>query len=351
MTDRLNIAGVWTALVTPFSTDGEFDATTYSRLLDFQLGAGVDGLVPCGTTGESPTLSWEEHGAAVALAVRRAAGRAKVMAGSGSNSTHEAIDGTRDAWSRGADAALLVDCYYNGPSSLELRTEYYERILSAVPELPLIPYVIPGRTGCALGAEDLAILHQLDPARVPGVKSATGDLTRMRRDRLLAGTSLQILSGDDELTLSMMRDPEIACCGVISVISNLLPSAVVELVRHAQGRESAALQAALKPLFDCVTVVVENTRRLPNGETIAVADKFRNPTAIKTMMAGLGMLEPVARAPLGKMTRNAVEKCRTAIRAVYASRPDWFAPVSAAFEVDVEARLHDDSVWHSLARD
>ncbi len=287
----------------------------------------------------------------MALAVRRAAGRAKVMAGSGSNSTHEAINGTRDAWSRGADAALLVDCYYNGPSSLELRTEYYERILSAVPELPLIPYVIPGRTGCALGAEDLAILHQLEPTRGPGVKSATGDLVRMRRDRLLAGDTLQIVSGDDELTLSMIRDAQIGCCGVISVVSNLLPSAVVELVREAQGTNGAALQSALKPLFDCVTVVVENTRRLPNGETVTVHDKFRNPTAIKTMMAGLGMLKPVARAPLGKMTRNAVEKCRTAIRAVYESRPDWFAPVSAAFEIDVEARLADDAMWETLSRD
>jgi 4-hydroxy-tetrahydrodipicolinate synthase len=351
MTQRLNIAGVWTALVTPFSADGEFDATTYSRLLDYQLAAGVAGLVPCGTTGESPTLSWEEHGAAVALAVRRAAGRAKVMAGSGSNSTHEAIDGTRDAWSRGADAALLVDCYYNGPSSLELRTEYYERILSAVPELPLIPYVIPGRTGCALGAEDLALLHHLDPVRIPGVKSATGDLERMRRDRALAGESLQITSGDDDLTLKMMRDSQIRACGVISVMSNLLPGAIVELVRNADSPQADAIQAAIQPLFDSITIVIDNVRQLSNGEKVVVSDKFRNPTAIKTMMAGLGVVQPVARAPLGKMTRNAVEKCRSALRAVYEQRPDWFAPLGAAFEVNVEARLADDAVWTSLSRD
>lgn len=351
MTERLNIAGVWTALVTPFSTTGEFDATTYSRLLDFQLAAGVDGLVPCGTTGESPTLSWEEHGAAVALSVRRAAGRAKVMAGSGSNSTEEAINGTRDAWSRGADAALLVDCYYNGPSSLELRTEYYERILAAVPELPIIPYVIPGRTGCALSAEDLAILHGLDPVRVPGVKSATGDFTRMRRDRAMAGASFQITSGDDDITLAMMRDPEIAGCGVISVMSNLLPSAIIELCKAKTPAAGDAAQAALKPLFDCITCIVENERVLPNGQRVAVSDKFRNPAAIKTMMAGLGLVKPVARAPLGKMTSNAVEKCRGALRTVYQSRPDWFAPIAAAFEVNVEARLADDAVWQSLSRD
>ncbi len=351
MTERLNIAGVWTALVTPFTNTGEFDATTYSRLLDFQLAAGVSGLVPCGTTGESPTLSWEEHGAAVALSVRRAAGRAKVMAGSGSNSTEEAINGTRDAWSRGADAALLVDCYYNGPSSLELRTEYYERILSAVPELPIVPYVIPGRTGCALSAEDLAILHGLDPIRVPGVKSATGDLQRMRRDRAMAGSGLQIVSGDDELTLAMMRDPEIGACGVISVISNVLPGALVELCSKTTAAAGDAAQVALKPLFECVTCIVDNPRVLPNGQRVTVSDKFRNPAAIKTMMAGLGMIKPVNRAPLGKMTLNAVEKCRSALKAVHERRPDWFAPIAGAFEVNVEARLADDGVWTSLARE
>lgn len=351
MTQPLNLSGVWTALVTPFSNDGEFDATTYSRLLEFQLAAGVDGLVPCGTTGESPTLSWEEHGAAVALAVRRASGRAKVLAGSGSNSTHEAINGTRDAWSRGADAALLVDCYYNGPSSLELRTEYYERILTAVPEIPLVPYVIPGRTGCALNAEDLAILHLSDPVRIPGIKSATGDLQRMRRDRAVAGPTLQITSGDDELALAMMRDPQIGACGVTSVMSNIVPGALVELYKAAPGPGADALQLAIKPLFECVTVVVENTRVLPNGETLVVSDKFRNPVAVKTMMAGLGMVKPVARAPLGKMTRNAVEKCRTALKAVYLQRPDWFAPIAAAFEVNIEARLRDDAVWLGLSRD
>src|SRR5690606_24427362 len=159
---------------------------------------GADVFVPRGTTGESPTLRGAGHRAAVALCGRRAAGRAKVMAGAGSNSTDEATNGTRGAWSRWAHGALLAGCYYQGPGSLELRTDYYEQILAAVPELPLVPYVIPGRTGCALSAEDLAILHGLDPLRIPGVKSATGDLARMRRDRAMAGDSLQILSGDDE---------------------------------------------------------------------------------------------------------------------------------------------------------
>ena len=271
MTERFAASGVWTALVTPFTASGEFDATTYAQLLEYQLASGITGLVPCGTTGESPTLSWEEQGAAVALAVRRAHGRALVMAGTGSNSTREAIDGTRDAWSRGADAALLVDCYYNGPSSLELRTEYYERVLEAVPEIPLVPYIIPSRTGCALLAEDLAFLHQLDPVRVPATKSATGDVTRMRQDRLLAGPSLSVLSGDDELTLAMMRDPEIGAVGVVSVMSNILPHVLREMCATALTDSGVEVARQLTPLFQCVGINVDNVRRLPSGKSICDA--------------------------------------------------------------------------------
>lgn len=350
MTKRLAASGVWTALVTPFTASGEFDASAYAQLLDYQLGSGVTGLVPCGTTGESPTLSWEEHGAAVALAVRRAQGRALVMAGTGSNNTAEAIDGARDAWSRGADAALLVDCYYNGPSSLELRTEYYERVLEAVPELPLVPYVIPTRTGCALLAEDLALLHHLDPVRIPAVKSATGDVSRMRQDRALAGPALSILSGDDDMTLTMMRDESIGATGVISVMSNILPQAIRDMCDQACTDAGVELARQLAPLFQCVGVTVESTRILPSGRAVTVQDRFRNPAAVKTMMAGLGMLQPVMRRPLGCMTQAAVQRCRTALATVYESRPEWFEPIEAAFDVQVGRRLRDDEIWRALGR-
>lgn len=345
--------GAFTALVTPFTPSGELDSRAYAQLLEFQLAEGIDGLVPCGTTGESPTLSWEEHGAAVALAVRLAEGRAQVLAGTGSNNTDEAIAGTRDAWSRGANGALLVDCYYNGPSSLELRTEYYERILAAVPELPIVPYVIPGRTGCALASADLALLHLQEPARVPAVKSATGDLEHMRQDRALAGPTLAILSGDDELTLPMMRDPSIAASGVISVMSNLAPRAVAELCRAQASGDSARageLASQLAPLFEQCTCKVSNTRSLPGGRSVTVQDRFRNPVPIKTMMAGLGMLGRTLRAPLGLMTAPAVQKCRDALTRVHAESPALLAPVEAVFGVSVSQRLADDGVWSALVR-
>jgi 4-hydroxy-tetrahydrodipicolinate synthase len=353
MTSSFVPNGAWTALVTPFTPAGEFDSHGYTRLLEFQLHEGIQGLVPCGTTGESPTLSWEEQGAAVALAVRLARGKALVLAGAGSNNTQEAIDGTRDAWSRGADAALLVDCYYNGPSSLELRTEYYERILQAVPELPIVPYVIPGRTGCALGSEDLALLHLADPVRVPAVKSATSDLVQMRRDRALAGASLGILSGDDELTLQMMRDPEISACGVISVMANLAPRAVSQLcAAEARGDRAAAdaLNRALGPLFELVTCKVKGERTLPNGTKLEVLDRFRNPVPVKMMMAGLGMTSACLRPPLGLMTRSAVAACRAALQRTHRATPQILEPIEQAFGVKIEQRLKDDSVWSSLVR-
>jgi 4-hydroxy-tetrahydrodipicolinate synthase len=351
MTSRFQPRGAWTALVTPFTPHGDFDARAYTRLLEFQLAEGIDGLVPCGTTGESPTLSWEEQGAAVALAVRLADGRAGVLAGTGSNSTQEAIDGTRDAWSRGASAALLVDCYYNGPSSLELRREYYERVLEAVPELPIVPYVIPGRTGCILGSEDLAILHASDPVRVPAVKSATGDLAHMRRDRECAGETLQILSGDDELTSGMMRDPAIKASGVISVMANIAPRAVADLCRAEAAGEietASALNRALTPLFALVTCKTHNPRTLPGGREVQVQDRFRNPVPVKTMMMGLGMVDRALRPPLGLMTAPAVATCRAALLQVQTESPHVLAPIAAAFDVNIERRLRDDNLWSQL---
>lgn len=352
MTARFSPRGAYTALVTPFHPDGSIDEATFDELVRFQIDQGIDGLVPCGTTGESPTLEWEEHDAIVERTAKINAGARPILAGTGSNNTHEAIEATRNAKDCGADAVLLVDCYYNGPSSLELREEYYRRVLDAVPGIPVVPYIIPGRTGCALSAEDLAILHLEDPARVPAVKEATGDLDRMRRDRALAGESLAILSGDDDLTLPMMRDASIGASGVISVMSNLVPAAMVAITRGAaEGSEEAdRLARALAPIFKLVSFGVEGTRTLPGGRTLAVSDKFRNPVPVKTMMAGLGMMPITMRPPLGKMSAPAVAACRKALAEVHATDPSLLAPIEAAFGVSVEARLADDAIWSALVR-
>jgi 4-hydroxy-tetrahydrodipicolinate synthase len=344
---------VWTALVTPFTADLHVDQDSFRRLIEFQVEEGVDGVLPCGTTGESPTLSWREHDAVVDAAVRAVENRVAVLAGTGSNNTQEAIRATKQAKESGATAALLVDCYYNGPSSLELRTEYYERILESVEDIPIVPYVIPGRSGCALSAADLAVLHLNDPKRVPAVKQATGDLERMRLDRRLAGSALSILSGDDELTLTVMRDDEIRACGAISVLSNLVPGAIGGMIRAEaadDGEETDRLASALAPILRLVTCAVTAVRTLPNGQSVEVTDKFRNPVPIKTMMAGLGMLSSAKRPPLGRMSSTAVARCREALREVHAADPGILGPIEEAFDVRVGQRLGDDGVWSALAR-
>lgn len=340
---------VSTALVTPFHRDGSIDRAKFEKLVEFEIAHGVGGLVPCGTTGEAPALTDEETRMLVEISVR-AKKNASVIAGTGSNSTKKAVHATVLVERLGADAALVVDSYYNGPSSFELRTEYYDRILAAC-DLPIVPYVIPGRTGCALAAADLAILHLASPRRVPAVKEATGDLARMRADRALAGSTLTILSGDDALTLPMMRDPEIGAAGVISVMANLAPKSVSGLVGAMAKGDAAgaeAIASKLGPLFDHVGVKAKSTRTLPDGRTAEVVDVFRNPVPIKAMMAGLGIIEPVLRPPHGKLTKEGVGVCRSTLAAVHSRHPDVLAPAAEFFGIDVAARLADDAAWSAL---
>jgi 4-hydroxy-tetrahydrodipicolinate synthase len=346
-------AGAWTALVTPFDAQGHLNTEGFRKLVEFQIAQGINGLVPVGTTGESPTLSWDEHILVLESAVQAANGRVGVLAGTGSNATEEAVAGTRHAREAGASAALLVDCYYNGPSSLELRTEYYEQVLAEVPEIPLVPYIIPGRTGCALSAEDLAMLHRGQPKRVPAVKEATGDLDRMRRDREMCGPTVAIMSGDDDLTVKMMQDSRIGASGVISVMSNIAPGAVSRMVaRQRAGETSKAneLGHALTPLFRLVGCKAKGERQLPGGGLMSVEDKFRNPLPVKTMMAGLGMPVGGCRRPLGLMTRQAIEQCREALRQIHKATPEIFKPINEAFGVNVERRIEDNAAWAPLTR-
>ena len=353
MGGEFETGSVWTALATPFLDNLQVDFAGLKRLVEFQIDQGVDGVLPCGTTGESPTLPWQEHDAVIDNVIGFVDGRVGVLAGTGSNNTQEAIRGTEHARKAGADAVLLVDCYYNGPSSLELRTEYYEQILAAVVDVPVVPYVIPGRSGCALSAADLAYLHLSDPRRVPAVKQATGDFERMRKDRALCGEGVQIMSGDDDLTLRMMEDTQIAASGVISVMSNLVPASISKMVKaQANGDAASANRVAkiLAPLLDLVGCAVDVERALPNGHKVMTTDKFRNPVPLKTMMAGLGMLPMTVRAPLGLMSQPAVDRCRDALKRVHAFDASVLGPIENAFDVDIEARLNNDEFWSTLAR-
>src|SRR4030067_3805891 len=207
--------------------------------------------VPTGTTGESHTWDGREHDRVITKTVKLAKDRAFVVAGTGSNSTREAMRGSKHAVEVGAQGLLLVDCYYNGPSSLEMRTQYYEVITKAFRKAFVVPYVIPGRTGTKLEVEDLAILHRKFK-NMRSVKEATGDLGRMAKTRTLCGEDFDILSGDDDKTFDMITRNDIWASGVISVMSNIVPGPIGEMVKAIQNgnmEKANRLKDMLDPLF------------------------------------------------------------------------------------------------------
>jgi 4-hydroxy-tetrahydrodipicolinate synthase len=334
----------YTAMVTPFAGDA-VDEAGLARLADFQIQNGIDGILAAGTTGESPTLAWQEHHRLVQLYAQHAKGKCLCIAGAGSNNTKEALSATRHAVEAGVDAVLLVDPYYNGPSSMEIRKEYVARVAAEFPDMTIIPYIIPGRTGAQLLPEDLALLSKAYP-NVSIVKEATGNLDNMRRTRKCCGPDLTILSGDDGLTVQMMTDPDIAAAGVISVVSNIAPKAIKDLVRLLADKKIDAAQhlaKALKPLFGLVTVVTQE--KTPYGEVVCRA---RNPLALKTLMQLLGVPSGPCRPPLGKMSRAGLDVVVGIAKTVQSSNPEILAPLAAYFNVDIDARINDERLLEGL---
>jgi len=275
----MQFTGTYTALVTPFK-GGVVDAAAMGELIEKQIAAGVDGIVPVGTTGESPTLSHEEHIKVVELAVRRADKRCKVLAGTGSNSTREAISLTHAAERVGADGALLVCPYYNKPPQEGLYRHF--AAIAEATDLPLVLYSIPGRCVIEIAAETVGRLAR-DCANIVGIKEAGGKVGRVSELKAACPEGFTILSGDDVMTIPFMRA---GAEGVISVASNLIPAEVARLVRlerDGHRAEADALNAMLAPLFRDLFL-----------ET--------NPIPIKTAMAMKGWMAPDLRLPLIPMS-------------------------------------------------
>ena len=334
----------YTALMTPFR-NGEVDYEALQKLAEFQIEGGVSGILAVGTTGESPTLAWEEHNKIVRTVAEICKGRCQCIAGTGSNSTRETMESTQFAVHAGVDAVLLVDPYYNGPSSLEIRREYVAPVAKMFPEIQIIPYVIPGRTGTQLLPEDLAILNE-QCANVNAVKEATGDIENMRLTRKYCGNDFTILSGDDDKTFTMMTDPAVKASGVISVSSNIAPKGVLDmtkLLREGKNVESEKLMTALRPLFGMVTVKTEEDT--PYGKVLCRA---RNPLPTKTLMAVLGMPVGQCRPPIGKMTRKGIDTVLEVGRSIWKNNPEILKPISSFFDVDIESRLYDASILEGL---
>jgi len=341
----VKFSGCYTALVTPMTPEHQVDYEGLRRLVEFQIKEGVSGILAVGTTGESPTLDWNEHNKVIEKVYEYTGSKGLTIAGTGSNSTQETVEGTEHAVHIGVQSVLLVDPYYNGPSSLEIRREYVEPVAKQFPEVQVIPYVIPGRTGTQLYPQDLAVLHQ-QYSNVSCVKEATGNLDNMRLTRKLCGSDFAILSGDDDKTFAMMTAPDIAAAGVISVASNIAPRTVQSLTQALGAHkieEANRLYAILKPLFNMVTVKTQE--QTPFG---LVTCKARNPLAFKTLMNVLGMPSGPCRQPLGKMTHAGLEIVLSNARKVYETTPSILEPIADFFDVDLNERLYNDHYWQGL---
>ncbi|HEY5792397.1 MAG TPA: 4-hydroxy-tetrahydrodipicolinate synthase [Chthoniobacterales bacterium] len=241
----MRIQGTYTALVTPFR-DGAFDRPAFIQLIESQIDAGITGVVPVGTTGESPTVSHAEHVEIIRVAVEVAAGRCQVIAGTGSNSTDEAISLTQEAEKLGADAALIVAPYYNKPSQEGLY-RHYRKIAESV-KFPIVLYSIPGRCGVEIGVETTRRLAA-DCPNIGSIKEAGGSVERVNQLRQALPENFTIISGDDSLTLPFLSAGAV---GVISVASNLIPAEVGALVQawlEGNPQKAQEIHRHFYPLF------------------------------------------------------------------------------------------------------
>ncbi len=287
-------AGTHTAIVTPFK-NGRIDEAALKQLIDDQFAGGVTGVVPCGTTGESPTLDYEEHERVVKLTVEFAAGRGVVMAGTGSNSTREAVQMTEEAEAAGATAILQVAPYYNKPTPEGL-FQHFKAVAQAT-KLPIMLYSIPGRSGIEIGVDVVARLVEACP-NICAMKEAGGTPERVNQMRLALPHSFEILSGDDSLTLPFMS---VGAVGVVSVASNIIPGPVSQMVQLAlEGRflEARAIHERYYPLL------------------AAFLKLSTNPIPIKTAMGLAGKIDPELRLPMSPMEPTKVEELRATLKQV-----------------------------------
>jgi 4-hydroxy-tetrahydrodipicolinate synthase len=267
--------GTYTALVTPFRND-RVDETAFARLLEAQIAAGIDGVIPVGTTGESATLSMEEHLRVIGLAVEVVKGRAKVLAGTGSNSTSEALFLTREAEKLGVDGFLVVSPYYNKPSQAGVFA-HYAALAESTP-LPIVTYSVPGRTGSEIAVDTMARLAAKHPTIV-AIKEAGGSIERFSQLRQALPDRVAILSGDDSMTLPALA---VGATGVISVASNLVPKEVGALVRaflDGRAAEAEKLHRKYYPIFRDLFIEA-------------------NPVPVKTALARQGWMTADVRLPL-----------------------------------------------------
>ncbi|MBL4883061.1 MAG: 4-hydroxy-tetrahydrodipicolinate synthase [Planctomycetaceae bacterium] len=281
--------GVTVALVTPFKED-QVDETALRQLVDEMVEVGIQGVAPCGTTGESPTLSHEEHDRVIQVVCEQAAGRIRVMAGTGSNSTAEAIRLTKRAKEAGADGALVVSPYYNKPMQ-EGFYEHYKAIAEAV-DIPIVVYNIPGRSAKNIEPETIIRLAELK--NIVAVKEATGSMDQA--SEILAGSNLTVLSGDDSLTLPLMS---LGGSGIVSVAGNIVPADVKSLVDFAAANDWESARQVHNKLF---------------GLCRNMLSLATNPIPVKAAMNLLGKDTGDVRLPLTALNEQGVAQLRQTLQ-------------------------------------
>ncbi len=289
MAERMKLEGSMVALVTPFSA-GEVDYDAFGRLIEFQIENGTKGLIPCGTTGESPTLSHEEHDKVIEFTVEKAAGRIPVIAGTGSNSTAEALRLTQHAKSAGADACLIVNPYYNKPTQQGM----YEHVKAlAAAKLPIVLYNIPSRTGIELSPETITRMYE-EIEMVVAVKDAAAN-TNLTSE-VARRSDITILSGDDSMTLPFCS---VGAKGVISVLANILPAEVRKLCDLIGDGDFAGARKQHLKLFGLFKGIFVETNPIPIKAGMAMAGMIENELRLP-----MSPLSEQYRAPLAKMLRE-----------------------------------------------
>ncbi|MCD4743834.1 MAG: 4-hydroxy-tetrahydrodipicolinate synthase [Desulfobacteraceae bacterium] len=340
--------GCYTALITPFDDAGEIDNQGLEQLINFQIENGITGILAAGTTGESPTLKWEEHNLVVQEIAKHTKNKCASIAGAGSNNTAEALNAVEHAAHAGFESVLLVDPYYNGPGSLETRKEYYEPIAKTFPQMDIIPYIIPGRTGSQMLPQDLAILSD-KYSNVSSVKEATGNFENMYKTRKYCNDDFTILSGDDPIICKIMTDPAIKAAGGISVMSNIAPKFLTEMISlldKGETDKALAINEALTPLLNIITVITEEETQYGTTQCRA-----RNPLAVKTLMQILGMPSGYCRKPVGKMTTKGLSIVVKAAQQVWKNNPEIFAPIADFFKIDIDERLNNKALRKNFVYD
>ena len=283
--------GSLVAMITPFTKNDEVDEKGIKELVEFHIKNGTNGIVPCGTTGESPTLSHEEHKRVVELTIKAVAGRVPVIAGAGSNNTAEAIRLTRYAKGAGADGVLLISPYYNKPTQKGIYLHF--KVIAEEVDIPIVLYNIASRTGINIEPDTVAKLAQIK--NIVAIKEASGNLSQMAQIVKVCGDNIALISGDDALTLPVLS---IGGIGVISVVANIVPAQTAQLIKLFEDgkiKEAREVYYQLLPLVKAMFI-----------ET--------NPGPVKQALGMMGLVKPELRLPLSPMLPDNEEKLQQVLK-------------------------------------